>query len=166
MQHYTAEQWQQYKDAPPGDPSAARMENHLLQCPICLERFLGLISQEDLLQAEQFLSPDFTGETIGLVNAKSNHSVCPIRSSHSSSRKKLFGYYVAAAVLTLALTGGGVFDSLIHQSSQVTDLCIKNSLQIQEGFYAKIPRTVKQSEKWLQTLTNITRGGTYNEYQK
>jgi len=148
------------------DQFALDMEDHLLQCPICLEIFLELISQEDLLQAEQCLSSDFTRETMHLVNDTRRTMSHPIRSHHKGSRKKLFGYYVAAAVLTLTLTSGGVFESLIDQSTNVTALCTRNSLEISEGFHMKIPQTIQQSEQWLQSLTNITRGGMRNEFKK
>lgn len=166
-QHYSSEMWQQYKDSKLPEALAMQMESHLYNCPFCLETFLGLISQDDMANAEAHLSEDFTKDTMHLIG--SSKKIAPVQSNKTAppiSKRKLFGYYVTAAAVTLMLMSGGVFQQLVDGYPRITAACTANTQIIDRGLQTRLPQEMQQSGEWLQNMISIPQGGMNNEIKK
>lgn len=130
--HYGADEWLAYKSRTISTDKAAEMETHLYICESCQEIYLDLIDQPDLDQAQQFIPPNFTEKLIGSLNIRSSEDMIkfPLKKP-ALNRKCIFVYYVTAAVITLALMSGGVFDSMVDQSMRFSHLCMLQSQSIE-----------------------------------
>ncbi|MEA1961078.1 MAG: hypothetical protein U9N81_07345 [Bacillota bacterium] len=166
-QHYSPEQWQTYRNGDLDHQTSLEMEDHLLICPVCLDHFLNTISQEDVLRAEQVLPADFTQTTVALVSKTRIQISKPARQNAIPKRlrRRLFGYYVAAAVITLALMGGGVFESMVDRYPQAISMCTMNDYRDKPNIHLKNLDKV-QPQEWFRTLTNKNRGGIDFELKK
>lgn len=114
MKHYKPEEWSAFykKDK---NLDLLAMEDHLLECDTCLKLFLLAVEQADLKLIEQLIPADFNRKTGQMLQRPVAYDL------HNKDLKPrwLAANYVAAAMLTLMLMGGGVFQTLAVKASEV-----------------------------------------------
>ena len=108
MAHYHQEEWRDYCRGRLDRARRARMERHLAQCDRCLQEYLALIGEPEAAAAALLLPPDFETGLQNFIRQKQS-------AVHRTWRRRLLLNYAAAAVITLALTAGGFFDTLARQ---------------------------------------------------
>lgn len=105
MPHYHPDQWRLYKQNRLDLSQRRRMEKHLDGCELCLQAYLSTLEQQEQKLARLLLPADFNTRTLCLVE-KRKQQLIKVR------RSRLLVNYAAAALVTLALTVGGVFDAV------------------------------------------------------
>lgn len=143
MRHFTGEEWLAFKDDECTPEKFSLMEEHLERCEKCLETFLSTIDQEEIARAEDYIPADFTASVLSIL---SNEGHSPQGRNKTSTgvtkRQRLFVYYAAAAVLTLALTGGGVFQALVDSSSTVASISRGSTNKIEQKLDLKLSQEI------------------------
>ncbi len=150
--HYGTDEWLAYKLKTSTEEKMAAMESHLEFCASCQEIYLDLIDQPDLDMVQQFIPPDFTKSLMNSLDiqlSNSNIVKFPAR-KQALNRKGIFAYYVTAAVITLVLMSGGIFDSMVDQSMRFTHICMVQSHNVE----AKVNKDwnwqlVKHDSLWM-----------------
>ena len=105
MAHYSSADWSRYCRGALDRNRRRRMERHLLRCDRCLNSYLKLVGEREAEAAALLLPPDFEQNLWRSIRRKQAQS-------GRIKRKRLLLNYAAAAVITLALTAGGVFDAI------------------------------------------------------
>lgn len=120
MKHFNEKEWQLFKrDEYPAEESQL-MEEHLQKCPKCMDTFLNSIDEEEVLKAQKTIPTDFTHTVIKMINSERKTPMPPQKSSRWVKKSQnLLAYYTAAAVLTIALMGGGAFQAFVNSSNDV-----------------------------------------------
>lgn len=132
MKHYSAEEWSAFYRKEESLDFLV-MEDHLLECDQCLKLFLLAVEQADLGSIEQRIPADFNRKT-------SQRLFEPVVREHPSRDYKprwLAANYIAAAILTVMLMGGGVFQTLALKASEVP---VKHSLDYSQKINAFLSR--------------------------
>lgn len=111
MKHYDYIEWLFYKTKSLPVEKLDEMEEHLYNCDVCMEIFLSLIGDEELDVAGQVVAPDFTSKVMDQIS-KSKVKVMESRNAKKSFNYQ-FMYYVAVASVTIFLTLGGFYTSLV-----------------------------------------------------
>jgi predicted anti-sigma-YlaC factor YlaD len=117
MKHYSKIEWFLYKEGCLSEDESRKMEEHLMQCDLCLDLFLSSIDEMEISFAETIISEDFTHKVIDNINKKKEDKI--------QNRKNIFAYYAAVAAVAIFLTGTGFFQALIHTVPQFTQSAIQ-----------------------------------------
>jgi len=157
QEHFSSDEWQVFKQKTIEPEICAEMEVHLQFCESCQELYLNLIEQTDLELAQKAIPPDFTDSLLKKVAKQPTETIIlkfPTKKSQPD-RKNIFAYYVSAAILTLALMSGGVFDSMVDQSMRFTRICMLQTQNIE----AKVSKDWStelfyDGSQWMQKLSN------------
>lgn len=131
--HFSPDEWQDYKSKTIEPELVVEMEAHLELCENCREYFLKLIDETEIKTAHDKISVDFTDTLIKKINQPAP-AVIPVKikpDRRKLNRRDLFAYYVTAAVITLALMSGGVFDSMVEKSMYLSQICMLKSQHIE-----------------------------------
>lgn len=131
--HFSTDEWQAFKRKTIEPEISSEMEVHLQFCENCQEFYLGLIEQSDLDLAQTVISLNFTDSLLNKLEKQPSAAIIvkfPMNKPRLN-RKNVFAYYVTAAVLTLALMSGGVFDSMVDQSMRFSQICMLQSQNIE-----------------------------------
>lgn len=114
MKHYSADEWSAFYRKEESLNLLA-MEDHLLECDRCLELFLLAVEQADLPSIEQRIPADFKQKTSRMLQGP-----VALEPGHKDFRPRwLAANYIAAAILTVMLMGGGVFQTLAIKASGI-----------------------------------------------
>lgn len=114
MKHYSAEEWSAFYRKEES-LSLLAMEDHLLECDECLELFLQAVEQADLKSIEQRIPAGFNQRTGQMLQGP-----VVLELPRKDFRPRwMAANYVAAAILTVMLMGGGVFQTLAVKASEV-----------------------------------------------
>ncbi|MEQ8174953.1 MAG: hypothetical protein ABRQ26_07755 [Syntrophomonadaceae bacterium] len=140
MKHYSAEEWSAFyrKEA---SLDLLAMEDHLLECDKCLELFLLALEQADLKSIEQRIPADFTQTT----GQRLRSPVVLELPRKDFKPRWLAANYVAAAILTVMLMGGGVFQTLALKASEVPVRHSPNYSQKINSFLSSWPEQLMDS---------------------
>ena len=110
MKHYDSIEWMLYKKDLVSEQIKEEMNEHLILCDECMDIFLSLIEEEEILDAEKFIKEDFTEKVINKTKK--------IKLMKLKKKKKVmndfFIFYTAVASVTVILTAGGFFGNLIE----------------------------------------------------
>ena len=131
--HFSIDEWQAFKRKTIELEIFNEMEVHLQFCENCQEFYLNLIEQSDLELAKAEIPHDFTDSLLKKLDMQPSAPVIinfPTKKP-GLNRKNIFAYYVTAAVLTLALMSGGVFDRMVDQSMRISQVCMQQSQNIE-----------------------------------
>lgn len=131
--HFSPDEWQAFKVKDTEPELTVEMEAHLQLCEDCQDYYLGLIAESDLEAAMNMIPFDFTDTLLDKINPPAPASA-PVKirpGERKIDRRSLLAYYVTAAGLTLALMGGGVFDSMVDKSMRVSEVCMLQSQRIE-----------------------------------
>jgi len=131
--HFSPDEWQDYKRNTIEPELTAEIEAHLALCENCREYFLNLIDETDFEKTQDKIPLDFTDTLINKINQRTP-TVIPDKikpTKRKLNRRDIFAYYVTAAVITLALMSGGVFDSMVAKSMHLSQVCMLKSQRIE-----------------------------------
>ncbi|MEN6389436.1 MAG: hypothetical protein ABFD04_03420 [Syntrophomonas sp.] len=142
MKHYSAEEWSAFYRKEESLELLA-MEDHLLECDKCLELFLLALEQADLKSIEQRIPDDFTPKT----KQRLQGPVVLELPRKDFKPRWLAANYVAAAILTLMLMGGGVFQTLAIKVSEVPARSASNYSQKINSFLSSWPEQLMDSTR-------------------
>lgn len=154
MQHYSEAEWQQFVSGQIPDKEL-EMESHLQDCDQCRQVFLESIDAAELKRAEAAIRPDFTDQTLNRIQK----SVRPKRPSpRQGNTRSLLLYYTAAAVLTLALTGGGVIENMNHRLATLPEDAYSIDYSRYESILWNWPNQLQEiTGSWLNQIDNMNR---------
>ncbi|SNT09569.1 hypothetical protein SAMN05446037_103925 [Anaerovirgula multivorans] len=124
MRHYTKYEWSQYSHDTVESTKREVMEEHLLKCNDCLERYLSEVKKFDSPE-EIELSEDFTDQVLSKIDFYTP-SV-----KRKTTRKTLFQYYVVAASITMLLMYGGFFQMLMEELPNFTSGIFQTTRQME-----------------------------------
>lgn len=118
MKHFSEKEWQLFKRGEYPEEKSRLMEEHLQECPKCMDTFLSSINEEEIIEVQKAIPTDFTDTVIKMINSEREAPVPPKRASRWVKKSQnLLAYYTAAAVLTIALMGGGAFQAFVKSST-------------------------------------------------
>lgn len=132
MKHFNEKEWQMFRRGEYSQKESRLMEVHLRGCQQCVETFLRSIDEEDVVRAQKAIPPDFTDTVISMIDRERHAAVAPKGSGMLAKSQNLLVYYAAAAVLTIALMGGGAFQAFVKGYSHVADTTKLNSPKIEQ----------------------------------
>jgi anti-sigma factor RsiW len=143
MRHFTGEEWLAFKNDECTPEKFSLMEDHLEECEKCLETFLSTIDQAEIARAEECIPADFTAAVLKALPDE-DHSLQERNTTGTGviKRQRLFVYYAAAAVLTLAFTGGGFFQALVDSSSTVHSISRGSTNKIEQKLDLKLSQEI------------------------
>lgn len=158
MKHYGEKEWLSYKKGLLSDEKAQMMESHLSQCDRCLEDFLSLIGQEEISAAEKMVSPNFSEGVMHAVG-KVRHKPVSARKRLNTKWNEIFTYYVAAALVTLVLTGSGFFGHLVQAVPRVEQTASKQNNYMQKNLIIDwSEKVVNKTSNFIDRLEEYDKG--------
>ena len=153
--HFSTDEWQAFKRKTIEPEICVEMEVHLQFCESCQEFYLGLIEPSDLVLAQAAIPLNFTDALLNRMEKQSSAAIIvnfPTKKP-KLNRKNVFAYYVTAAVLTLALMSGGVFDTMADHSMRFSQICMVQSqkieAQVSRDWYSQL---FKDGSQWMNKL--------------
>ncbi|MGI6533873.1 MAG: hypothetical protein ACOX23_04535 [Peptococcia bacterium] len=175
MRHYRREELQQYKNGLSGmsgegfkDDRNTDIESHLASCVQCQEKFLTLVSAEEVSCAAELLSPDFTDKVLARVaKERSRQHSGQQRMSQKTgsyqpnqSREKwqsMVLYYVGAAVITLVFVSNGLFQRIIDVKPPMSFISSVERMKMVEAGEKEmgldLPRkAVEEAAQWIDNF--------------
>ncbi len=108
MNHYDTGAWILYRDDRIDENQRRLMEDHLAVCDSCLQNYLAAAGEEEARLAELMLPPDFSTAIKESVRTK-------IQLAEKKRRSRSLVNYTVAAVITLVLMSGGIFDLCVRE---------------------------------------------------
>lgn len=183
MKHYESEQWAAFKAGLVDLATAASMEEHLEHCEDCLDKFLSLISEEEIRDAALFVPETFSTFVMAALPSRPQPetalnqgspraaAVLPItttlKKSAGRKRSNLLIAYASAAVITLFLMSNGFFSSLSTMAVATPDpadtgnvLAHQLVASEQELLDQYADRIQKANQGFIDALTlNFCKGG-------
>lgn len=143
MDHYNEEVLILYSEGSVDERLEEDIENHLLICDECRNRYIQIIECYHMADCENQISSEFTDKV--MKDIKSEKIGNKVRKKKRVA-PEIFFYYVAAACITLLFTYNGILDSLVTGFSDMTTSI------------AKTPASIEQSvsDGWTERLVNDT----------
>ncbi|MEW5783759.1 MAG: hypothetical protein AB1767_01535 [Bacillota bacterium] len=105
MSHYSSADWRLFSRGGLERARRFRMQQHLLKCDSCLQDYLSTIGEREEEMAALLLPPEFENSLGNFITQKRQEA-------NRIRRPRLLFNYAAAALITLALIAGGVFDTV------------------------------------------------------
>ncbi|WP_010245403.1 anti-sigma factor [Acetivibrio cellulolyticus] len=143
MNHYSEEELLLYSKACVDEVQEAEIEEHLLNCDECNERYIQIIEGFHMTDESNQVSLEFTDNVMKLINRD-------VKQHKAVKRKRVAPevliYYVAAACITLMFSLNGVFDSLFGGFSDMTTSIAQTPVSIEKAV----------STGWTERLANDT----------
>lgn len=163
MKHYTEDEWLKFNRCDLPLEKRFFMEEHLRECDQCLAVFLGLVDGGEVAGAAELVPPDFTPVVMRMIGAGPGQTPRRVRRKSEvdrARRQNLLVYYAAAAVLTLAFLGGGVFQSLVRSYPEVARAAGRGGQKMEEKWVVNLSdRIAGRTFQWLCTFENKNREG-------
>ena len=113
MKHYDYVEWLLYKNKALPVDRLEEMEEHLYNCDICMDIFLSLIDQQEVVSAESIIPSDFTEKVINNISTTKAIKIESRQKHKNRVFNYQFGSYVAVASVTIILTLGGFYTNLV-----------------------------------------------------
>lgn len=154
MEHFKNE-WQSYKKGEVTFDKDEKMSIHLSECDQCLDEFILLIDDEDIIKAEKLLSPDFTAKVMRLV-AKEKKRKTP-EYYNAEKTKNTIIYYVAAASITLLFVGSGLFQTIIRGFTEPAALQLSTRIINSQRSYDISGKIVNKASLWIENFESKRR---------
>lgn len=163
MEHYTKEQWQQFRKEECSKEIYRKMEEHLTECDLCLSIFLGLIDEQEIVTANDLLSPDFARQVMKKVQGHK----CPVNKKKkwfNEKTKSMVVYYMAAASITLIFVGSGIFQTFVEKGTDAQIGRIGSKIINDKKLYFDISGEVaNRASVWIK---NFETQGRFNDEEK
>lgn len=143
MRHYNEEELILYSEACIDEKLEREIEEHLLICDECRDRYIQIVECYHMSDCENQISLEFTDNVMKSIRTDN---------SRSKTKKKkrvapeVFFYYVVAACITLLFSYNGSLDSLVSAFSEITTSI------------ARTPASIEQrvSDGWTERLVDDT----------
>jgi len=167
--HYDYVEWLLYKTKSLSEEKLNEMEEHLYTCDQCMETFLSLIEDAEIDLASKLVAENFTASVIQAISKEKvkpiNKKDRKIEESKADKRaskydKNTFNYqliyYVAVASITIFLSLGGFYTSLvdavprIRESIEMVDVRPNSIGRLSE-------RIVNSTSELISSIENIDR---------
>lgn len=143
MEHFNKDQWIRYAMDLVDEDTKDEMEEHLLNCDLCLEIYTNIISEN--LENNEHPAADFSKKVMRNIKIDIK----------DQNKKKLL-YYAIAASLTLMLTASGLFNYVGNKFSTISTSAIKKQtdykMLIKSGWSEKL---FNKSSNILENITPI-----------
>lgn len=155
MKHYDFVEWLIYKNNALPDDMHDEMQEHLSNCDICMDIFLSLIDEKEILSAGNIIPKDFNDKVINEISKNKIRVLKP--KDNKKTFNYQFGYYVAVASVTIILTFSGLYTNLVDTVPRITksiEVSESKSLNIIANFSEKI---VNSTSAFLGSIENIER---------
>lgn len=151
--HFSTDEWQDFKQKTIEPDISVEMEVHLQFCQSCQEYYLGLFDQPDLDIALKAIPLSFTDSLLNKLAKPSSIKIKQPAKRAGLNRRNIFAYYVTAAGLTLALMGGGVFDSMVNHSMRFSKICMVQSQNIEAQVSKDWSTQLIKDSSWINKLS-------------
>lgn len=160
MEHYTSEEWHQYKKGECTCEKSNAMEDHLAICDECLMIFLTLIDETEIAKAHNLIPIDFTKKVMKKIQPRRGHE-----QKKSQGKKKInektksaLIYYVAAASITLIFMGSGVFQTFVEKGIEAKPIHLGFQLSNNNTIkYNWSDEVVKKAANWIEKFEDQRR---------
>lgn len=163
MEHYTKEQWQQFRKEECSQDIYLKMEEHLTECDLCLSVFLELIDEQEIVAANNLLSPDFAKRVMKKVQGH-KYSANKKKKWFNEKLKSMVVYYMAAASITLIFVGSGLFQNFVEKGTDAEIAKIGSKIINDKKLYYDISGEVaNRASVWIQ---NFETQGRFNDEEK
>ncbi|MDD2432234.1 MAG: hypothetical protein PHX01_00770 [Clostridia bacterium] len=174
MNCFTPEEIKLYKAGLVEETLWQEITEHLYHCEQCSEVFLTLFSAEEIRQAEDLLSSDFTAKVktalqegdLYLHQSASKKRESSVRKRQQEKKQSLFFYYIGAAVVTLIFMSCGVFQKMIDVAPFVASAVEieQEGVVEREEFRFNLPERTK--DFWLDSFVTKEKEGFFDEEKK
>ncbi len=114
MAHFTAEDWEGFVKGLINGDKRKSMEEHILTCDTCSDKYLSYFSQKEAEAASKGLHPQFVSRVMKDIDDFERQRAKIVRKGRNMA------YYIAVACLTLFFVSVGVFDSFIYIVPEIT----------------------------------------------
>ncbi|MEN8906730.1 MAG: hypothetical protein ABF289_12305 [Clostridiales bacterium] len=128
--HYNLEKWEQYFYENLNDIEMTDMEEHILRCEECLNKYISIVEGNSINALESIDSSAFTENILYKIEREDLHEK-NIKQNFTKGRKKLFIQYIAAATITLLLTFNGYFSGLFEGTTKTVYFMSKTQSSIE-----------------------------------
>lgn len=157
MKHYDDIEWVFYREKFFLDKKQAEMEEHLCTCDRCMEIFLSLIDKQEIDGVEESISENFTA---GVMANIKNHQYKPKTNVKRTPTRysDMFIYYVAVASVTIVLTLGGFYSSLVGMVPQAGKSTGRNNINASNVVSAVSEKIVSKTSSFINSF-EIPRSG-------
>jgi hypothetical protein len=168
MKHFKQEEIRQYKEGLAEEKLRQQIETHLGCCEVCQEIFLTLVLPEEVRQAAELLSPNFTETMLTTLsdnnNNNNNNNIIGIRKSgekagraqtiFTEKMQNLFIYYVGAAVITLFFVSNGLFQRIIDVTPQMALVETERTERVERGedSFSLSQKAVDKAALWIKNF--------------
>ncbi|MGI6698274.1 MAG: hypothetical protein ACOX3Y_06690 [Clostridia bacterium] len=115
MVHFTPEDWKAFAEGSLEGKKRSVMEEHLLLCDGCADKYLAFFSLESAEAAARELHPRFTSNVMKRIGGLEAQ-----RRGNRQGRWSIL-YYTAAACLTLFFMSAGVFEGFADMIPEITE---------------------------------------------
>lgn len=172
MNCFTQDELKLYKTGLVADNLRQKITDHLYACEQCSNAFLASLSQEEIEQAEELLSPNFTVKVeTALRQENSNmHRQKSLSGKRFNERiQNLLFYYVGAAVVTLIFMSSGVFQKIVDVAPLVasaTQIERKGVVETDEFKFRMPERALDKAALWIENFEVKVKEGINNEEKK
>jgi predicted anti-sigma-YlaC factor YlaD len=156
MKHFSDKEWQLFRRDEYPEEKSRLMEEHLQECPKCMDMFLNSINEREIIETQKAIPTDFTDTVIKMINSERKAPMPPKRSIRWVKKSQnLLAYYAAAAVLTIALMGGGAFQAFVKNSTNVGGTTRLNSQIIEQKLDTQFSKKiVEQTHQLIIRIEN------------
>jgi len=151
MEHIKEIDLQRYKNSLFDEEENTVIENHLYCCDICMDKYLSLVSSEEMDTAKSFLSPEFTERVVWNVEKEIRRKKEIKSNLKRERRKNIISYYVGAAIITLLFVNVGFFQSFVDSVPKIVALVEQPLVENGRGFNLDFSkRAVDKAALWIE----------------
>ena len=119
MEHFDMHRMMLYTNGLAEENLKLQIENHLLNCDDCMEKYIEAIEYRNVHDASLLISPGFCDRVMDQIKEEKEKN--NEREERRVQKKyQVFIYYVAAACITLIFMASGVFQQIFGSVSNVT----------------------------------------------
>jgi len=144
MTHFAPEEWKAFAEGLIKGKKQIAMEEHLLICDDCIDKYLSFLSREGADSASGDLHPQFTSKVMKRISGLEAQRKRGIHGQRSLL------YYTAAACLTLFFMSAGVFEGFAGIIPEIA----KKGLEIHSPFPERSQRIIEFG--WSDRIMNST----------
>jgi hypothetical protein len=144
MVHFTREDWKAFAKGQVVERKHREMEQHLMVCDACAEKYLSFFSEKNAACPAVEISPQFTSNVMKRING------LEVPGRKERSKKRDIFYYCAAACLTIFFTSAGVFEGF----AEVIPAAARTRIQAEHSFETGNISIIKYG--WSDRLLNNT----------
>ncbi len=144
MVHFSSKDWKGFAQGKVEEKKSRAMEEHLLVCGQCIEKYLSFFTRDSAASAAKGLSPQFTSNVMKMIGETEGQ-----RRGNGYKQSSIF-YYATAACLTILFMTAGVFEGFAGIIPEIT----RAKVQMESSFITESKSIVQFG--WSDKLLNST----------